>query len=175
MANDQKKPSPLTAIEQEGDAARVAAARQLAQKAINNPSLISTAELNRLGNRGVHVFVDELKNTLIHSVTGSRVKKPNNVSATKSNAGKEAPNSGSTNAKQPAKVGKGNAGAKPAAESSKPTSRPPHNLHGWAHLRVRRKTWPGGFALGLIIGAMLLLLGVLALGAPMLQFAIRSH
>ncbi len=175
MANDPKKPSPLTAIEREGDAARIAAAQELAQKVHNDPSLISAAEFSRLGTSGIPVFLSELRKSFLGSATELHEAKPSQVSATKSSARKGTLKSGSTNTTQPEKVGKGNADIKTDDGSPKPTPRPPHNLQGWAHLRVRRKTWPGGFTLGLLVGAMLLLLGVLMLGLPMLQFAIRSH
>ena len=170
MSGDQKQTaSSLTAIEKEGDAARVALAQELARQAFKNPSLISRTKLGRLGDRGLPAFINELGKIWSKAAgsasDGSQSGSPSTSSGT-AVATKVPPNITQTlpASKDSQRVAGGdrNLPAGQVAPKMPQPPRPPQDIEGWAHLR----TWKlspkaAGIGRGLIVGLFLILLGFL--------------
>jgi hypothetical protein len=170
MTGDQKKtPRSLTDIEKEGDAARVDLARELARQAFKNPSLISRKTLGHLGDRGLPHFLDELGKNWSKatgsagegSESGSSLNSLSTAVATKAPLDKTQKHTPSKNNERAAGGDQNLHAGQAVAKAPKPP-RPPHNIQGWAHLRVWKLSPKGaGVALGLIVGLILILIGFL--------------
>jgi hypothetical protein len=168
-SDPSKHPSPLAEIEKEGDAARVALARELARRAFTNPSLISGATLRRLGDRGLPSFLDELGKNWSEAAgsVGDRSQSgssPDSLSTTGTamvpldRKQKDTPSKNNERAAGDDQ----NLHAGQAVAKAPQLPRPPHNIEGWAHLRVWKLSPKGaGIALGLIVGLTLILIGFL--------------
>jgi hypothetical protein len=168
-SDPSKRPSPLAEIEKEGDAARVALARELARQAFKNPSLISGTTLGRLGDRGLPHFLDEIGKMWSKAArsVGDRSQSeslPDSLSTTgttKASLHKTQKPAASMDNQRVAGSDR-NQNAAQGMPKAPQSPRPPHNIEGWAHLRVWKLSPKAtGIALGLIVGLIAILLGFL--------------